>query len=380
MTKSDSQWSWEDESSENNSNSSNTQPQPQYGQKISETDTSNNAKVYSDKNININVEVTSPTQNKQWQDSTPATIVPLKPLTAANIFDGIFKALRANPIVFFGLSFIIIAVATVIDTAWSYSAGIYESATLGIPNLSDEELLRSIPAFLTYHSGALLLTFISTQMVTAVSVVAISDLLINKKYSIKYYMHEIMPKTLKLILLSIVTSTISFVATIMLFVVLALPVSATIMLNYGTNNYILPIIIGIAAVAIFILGTMFIVIKLLFATPVLLIEDTGILQSISRSWTLSKGAFWKIFAIYILLAIMSSMLYNIIIAPSIVLSMMTTSTLLQLLSASVFNLFASTIVIPILSIGTTLVYIDQRMRKEGLDVRLREALQQNQMS
>ncbi len=41
-------------------------------------------------------------------------------------------------------------------------------------------------------------------------------------------------------------------------------------------------------------GLMYISIKLIFAMPILMIENSGIVESLKRSWTVSKNKFWSI--------------------------------------------------------------------------------------
>ena len=118
--------------------------------------------------------------------------------------------------------------------------------------------------------------------------------------------------------------------------------------------------------------------KLCLAPAALVLENIGVMEGISRSWTLTRGYFWRIVGIRLLSFIivffasqivsqgvsivMQGLLYA---APDMTLAILVASTLLSSLVQAAILPFDSAVV--------ALMYTDLRMRSEGLDVELRHA-------
>lgn len=149
--------------------------------------------------------------------------------------------------------------------------------------------------------------------------------------------------------------------------------------------------VGIAVLLGFLLGAgLFVVfiwlwVKLGFVPAAIVLERASILVSLRRSWRLTTGAFWRIFGIRLLVFVMIYIATSIITAP-ISLLFALGGTVLQpngsAESALTGTLLVSTIVSQgvtavisavglVISTSTTaLLYLDQRMRQEGLDLDL----------
>jgi hypothetical protein len=114
--------------------------------------------------------------------------------------------------------------------------------------------------------------------------------------------------------------------------------------------------------------------KYAVATPVAVLEQRGVSGSLSRSGDLTKGDRGRIFVIYFLLVMLllvGSLLWQV---PTLIIATMSGARTARdiPLPAQVFSIFGSfvtqSLFSPIMTIAITLVYYDERVRKEAFDL------------
>src|SRR5713101_3947574 len=112
------------------------------------------------------------------------------------------------------------------------------------------------------------------------------------------------------------------------------------------------------------------------AIPVTVLEGGGLNVSTTRSKALSKGSFGRIFVVYILIVLLTLIVGMIIefalLIPVRVLGLQGTGPVQAATHAlqALGNFVSTCLVGPLLTIAITLIYYDQRMRKEGFDLQL----------
>src|SRR5262249_23309786 len=99
-----------------------------------------------------------------------------------------------------------------------------------------------------------------------------------------------------------------------------------------------------------------------------LLENTGVNDSVKRSSFLSKGSLWRIFLIYLLMWIIGFALSFALHFPAEVL--LGRGVLPAIMWRFVATFVAYTLSFPISTIAISLVYYDQRVRKEAFDLQL----------
>ena len=124
--------------------------------------------------------------------------------------------------------------------------------------------------------------------------------------------------------------------------------------------------------------------KIAFVPSILLLERTTIRGAIIRSWQLTDQAFWKIFGTILLVAFILNFASSIAgvplqlvasIAPALIAptgdptAMVVVLVLITLVSV-ILLIVVSAVVLVVQSATTALLYLDQRIRKEGLDLDL----------
>jgi hypothetical protein len=127
--------------------------------------------------------------------------------------------------------------------------------------------------------------------------------------------------------------------------------------------------------------TVWLWIRFTLAPPALMLEKQTVRKSLSRSAKLVKGSWWRIFGIQLLVVILAYILSLIILVPFTVLGSVIDgdggSGLLSdtgnygwtyLIISGIGSVISFTLTFPIVAGVTVLLYIDQRIRREALDL------------
>ncbi len=118
-------------------------------------------------------------------------------------------------------------------------------------------------------------------------------------------------------------------------------------------------------------------IRLLLAPCAIAIEKAGPIQAIRRSWRLSKGQFWRILGIYLLASILISMAASTVssVFSFVILLIGMANMEVGLIAATVVSTVISAVLsVPLTAAVVTLLYVDARIRGEGYELQLAEAL------
>ena len=135
--------------------------------------------------------------------------------------------------------------------------------------------------------------------------------------------------------------------------------------------FILALLLSIAA--------LYFTIRLSFSSAALILENVGVWEGMRRSWQLTKGSFWRVVGILLIAALITSALTGIVssilgAAGGLVAAQENADAYAAIMAGANFlNSVLQAAILPFSAAVTALTYIDLRMRKEGLDVELRQA-------
>jgi hypothetical protein len=128
-------------------------------------------------------------------------------------------------------------------------------------------------------------------------------------------------------------------------------------------------ILGIGLVILLLLIALALMIRIMFTSQTIIVENAGPWQSLVRSWRLTEGSFWRIVGYLLVIGLLIS---TLIALPTIVISVIITllglDPRVQLLINTCANAVISVITTPFSMIAYTLLYFDLRVRKEGFDL------------
>ena len=320
-------------------------------------------------------------------------IIPLRPLSIGDIYQGAFAAIKTNARTMFGFTAALLGVVLVISIATNYAI-----INLVLPNYlsSDSPYSAAFTSLSGSFSqlGGTLLQALATVLLSGLIVVAVSRSVLGRVASSKEVWERTKSKFLPLIGLNIITGIISglmVIIGIVAFFVLLASVAST-----AETETELWQGMGIALVGIFILivagvvVSSYLSIKFSVASPAMVLENLGVFASIGRSWSLTRGNFWRLFGINILTNIIISMVTGVFSGVVVLLGTFSTvvassstndfmgALSITFIISMVMTAISLLITLPFSSSVNALLYIDLRMRKEGLDVELRNAVAEQQ--
>lgn len=300
---------------------------------------------------------------------TKPGIIPLRPLRLGEFLDGAFGALRANPRVMLGMTAVITSAAAVLAvlvtavlplTDWLLGSE-FEEAFL----VSGSAALDLGPSV-----GALLLS-IALPAVSGLLIFAVSRAVLGDKVGVRAVWDQVKRQLLRLIALALLVSA----GTVTLVFLVALPV---IGLALGTDGSAGAIVVAtIFAIVAGVLAVVWFSVRTLLIAPVLVLERLTLGKAIVRGWRLTRGSFWRILGIYVVMQIIVQIVASILVTPfafvgGLLAAVMTSQVIAGVLVMVGFVL-SYTITAAFSGSVLALIYIDVRMRREGLDVELAAA-------
>ena len=320
-------------------------------------------------------------------------IIPLRPLSIGDIYQGAFAAIKTNARTMFGFTAALLGVVLVISIGINYLIINLVLPNYLSPNSPYAAAFTSLSGSFSQLGGSLL-QVLATVLLSGLIVVAVSRSVLGRVASSKEVWERTKSKFLPLIGLNIITSIISglmMIIGIAVFFVLLASVASTakteteLFQGLGITLVGLLILMVISA-----LVSSYLSIKFSVASPAMVLENLGVFAAIGRSWTLTRGNFWRLFGINILTAIITSMVAGIFGGIASALSVIfvvagssspedaITSINTAYILTMVVSTIAQLLILPFTSSVNALLYIDLRMRKEGLDVELRNAVAEQQ--
>jgi membrane-anchored glycerophosphoryl diester phosphodiesterase (GDPDase) len=307
-------------------------------------------------------------------------VIPLRPLGLGEILDGAVTTMRTYWRTVLGIA-LVVAVVTEIIVILVQRLALQDTANSDIlddPNATPGELFRTMGDAMLGSGVLYLVSTIGTVLATALLTTVTSRAVLGKAVAVGEAWRDARPQVLKLFGL------------ILLVLLIAVGVLAV-----GTVPGILVAVSGApaAGTAIAVLGALgagvvagWLAVRFSLASPALMLEKQGIKQAMTRSVKLVRGAWWRIFGIQLLAALIAGIVSAIIVIPfSLVASAFGADGISGLLNGSmdlgwtylvisgIGSVIGSTLTFPITAGVTVLLYIDQRIRREGLDLDLARA-------
>jgi hypothetical protein len=308
-------------------------------------------------------------------------IVPLRPLSIGEIYDGAVRAIRANPRTMVGLAAIVIAVVTLLGTA----PQAFALSTLLNSPLTDAETADNVEmsevASLIGAGGlaalvAILQYVIATTVVSGLLITAVAGATRGISFTPAELWARCKGRLLALIGLAIVVplivTLVAVAGMIPGLVLIAIP---------GVRAIgVILLIVGILGGAGFAVG-----LYLGFwavAAPALLLENLGVVAALRRSWRLVRRSFWRVFGISLLTAVITAVVRQLFTLPFSVVGEFVGAaqdsdgtpgfmgSLVRLLISDIGTILAGAVLYPFSAGVLALLYLDLRIRREGLDVDL----------
>jgi hypothetical protein len=310
-------------------------------------------------------------------------VIPLRPIAVGEILDGAFTSIRRNPRATLGIAAVVLTISGIITT----SLEVLLLSQLGLNTGTDQTLTGAqlagmlavvIPSGLT----ALLLAFIVQILLTGLLTAVVGRSVLGDRITAGEAWRIARPRLPALLLATLLTG----LALIGPWAGLA---AVLIVLGVAGAPGGLLIAIGfLGVIASVVLDVWFWTMFSMSAATVVL-ERQGPAQALGRSWRLVRRSFWRVFGILLLAAIIVLVASSVLRLPFTVISAAFSSgsaplaeaikpSVASLVIGAVGSIVAGAITQPISAGVTVLLYVDLRMRREGLDLALQTATSDGQ--
>ncbi|MFI9825815.1 glycerophosphoryl diester phosphodiesterase membrane domain-containing protein [Streptomyces sp. NPDC052013] len=317
-----------------------------------------------------------------WGGPPPAAkpgVIPLRPLGVGEILDGAVSTMRTYWRTVLGIS-LTVAVLTEIVVVLFQGLVLDTSSSdvLNDPSATLSELTRAMGDALLNNGVIFLITLVGTVAATALLTTVTSRAVLGKPVTTGEAWRDARPQVLKLfgLICLLLLITAGIVTAGSLPGILVTVAGAT---GPGVALTVLGII-GAGVVALWLM------IRFSLASPTLMLEKQGIVKAMTRSAKLVRGSWWRIFGIQLLATVIANVVASIIVIPFTFLAAALGSDGVSgflnnpgdvgwtfLIVSGIGSVIGAMITFPITAGVTVLLYIDQRIRREALDLELARA-------
>jgi Membrane domain of glycerophosphoryl diester phosphodiesterase len=324
-----------------------------------------------------------------WTPPPKPGLIPLRPLTLGTLLGASFQVLRRNPRPMFGFSLLLTGVIFVFALLVVGFVTFFAFSRVSSATGADQDAVEagSVATIILSALVPVVLSIVVTAILQSIVVLEVARGTLGEKLKLAGLWRQAKGRIGAVIGWSLLLTGAAVLALVILSAVIGLIIAFG-----GTAGIVIGVILGVLAaggalVLAFWLGT-----RLCLVPSALMLERLPLRAAIARSWSLTTGYFWKTLGIQLLVAVIVQTVAGIISAPLQVLlsfgsfllnpngegdGFIAAAVVLYVLTIILSIVFGA-IAAVIQSATTALIYIDIRMRKEGLDLELNRFVEARQ--
>lgn len=319
-----------------------------------------------------------------WTPAPKKGVIPLHPLTFGMLLGKAFAALRHNPKVLFGFA-VVIQLVVVIVTAGVMGVVLFTTFSrleTVSPSSPDFEAVFAGTIAINLIAGVVvgLTTIAFTAMMQGVVAADVGYASIGVKATLGMLWRRMAPSFWRLAGFA----SLSVLAVFGFLAIVAGIIGAFVAGGLGGSAELIGIVVLVVvllALAALPLGV-WLTTKLLLVPSILVLERARFRDAFVRSWRLTRGRFWVAFGVTFLISAIMGLAMQVVSFPVAILSSLlgsvvaptgasdpsaVTGFVLTLLAPQILLLVLQAITLVVQSTGSALIYLDCRMRYEGLD-------------
>jgi len=306
-------------------------------------------------------------------------VVALRPLGLGDFFDGAFRTIRGNPTAMVGLAALVTTVFMVVPTIVTLGLAAAGHLTLDLrpdPVTGDVSALDSVATSLVSGLGTIFGVF-ATIVLNGMLVRVVAEAVLGRRTRIGEAWRATRGRMLPLI-------GLTFLDVLLWTLLIGVPVLLAVLAG-AQAGVAVGFVVGIPLFLVAFAVGLFVQIRFFqLAAPALVLERTGVFASLRRAGRLSHGQWWRIFGVLLLTGLVIGVVGQVVAVPLALVGALgptlfpgTAGAMLLVLSSFLSQILVGAITTPFTSAVTALQYVDQRIRKEGLDVELIAASKAN---
>jgi hypothetical protein len=293
-------------------------------------------------------------------------VIPLRPLGVGEILDGAISTMRKQPKLMLGVAAVVVTVTQLLVLVLSFPLlDDVNRALLVDQTTPPDEVWAYLGASLAVVGIGFMVTIVSRVFLSGFITQVVGTAVLGQSLGFREVWDRVRPRMLPLLGLTMVYPAVIFgVALVLGLLLVFVP-------PLGVVALLASIVLGIWLLVLFSL-----------ATPALVLENAGVGRAFGRSRLLVRGSWWRIFGITLLAAVIAGIIALIVSIPfeylgdgfaTVASTEPTPPTTNYLLFTTIGAIIASTVTEPFVAAVTVLLYTDQRMRREGMDIELARA-------
>ncbi len=311
-----------------------------------------------------------------WTPASRPGIVPLHPYGFGTILGRSFTALRQNPRVLLGFALLVQAVAYVVLVVATGGVAAASFSRLDtVPPGDDYDAILIGSVTITAATGIVLslAAGVLTVLVQGVVVAEVAHAVVAEKPTLGAVWRRVRP---------VVWRLIGYSALLLIVTTVLLAAAAAVVFGLG----VLALPAGIGVGVLLVLGAiplyLWLSTKLFLVPSVIILERQKVFAAIGRSWRLTRTRFWPTLGVIVIISLAFSVVAQVISFPlsllgsamSVIISPtgdaevggIITLIVTQLIG-QIGVLLVQCVALVVQSTSAALVYVDARMRHEGLD-------------
>ncbi|MEU7167032.1 glycerophosphoryl diester phosphodiesterase membrane domain-containing protein [Streptomyces morookaense] len=299
-------------------------------------------------------------------------MIPLRPLALGELLEGAFTTMRRYWRTLAGVSLAVAAGTQLVETAvtrpWLGKLQDLQSLQEQGETVSVQKLLNALAGTFGGLAVTGLIGLAGSIVATAMFTAVVSRAILGRPMTAREAWQEARPR------LAGMAGLLVLVPLLITGVFLACLLPGLIIAVAGTESAGVPFMfVGILVGAVLAVSLW---IRYSLAVPALILEKQGVIDSMRRSAKLVRGSWGRIFGVVIVSSMLVFVFSTAVQIPGEAIRMILTQDATSwpaVIIAGIGAVIASTIALPFMAAVTALLYTDQRIRRESLDLELARA-------
>jgi hypothetical protein len=326
-----------------------------------------------------------------WTPPPKPGLIPLRPLTFGTLIGAPFQVLRRNPKATFGSALLIQAVVVLVSllvvggvTAWAVSR-----ITMADPQDVDAIVPGSIASIILAALVPAALSLIGSALLQGVIVTEVARGTLGEKLPMRALWRGITGRRGALIGWMLLITAAVIVALAVLTGIIVL------LVLLGPIGIVFAVLTGIFGILGLLVLWFWLSTKLSLVPSAIVLERAPLGLAVRRSWALTHRFFWRTFGVEVLIGLICYVATQIVTAPVTIIYTIgaalidptgsgqsnggaIVTTIVSYVVMMLLSLVIGSITSIVQSAATALIYLDLRMRKEGLDLQLSRFVEDRQ--
>ncbi|ORV80377.1 hypothetical protein, partial [Mycobacterium gordonae] len=291
-------------------------------------------------------------------------IIPLRPLTLSDIFNGAVGYIRANPKPTLGLTAMVVVVMQVISLLAAIGP---LAAANSLETDESEPSLGALGAWTASLGGSALISWLGSILLSGMLTVIVGRAVFGSPITIGEAWAKVRGRLLALLGLALLEA-------VGLAVIIGLVVVILIGVGVASNAGV-AVLLGFPLLLLVVALLAYAYTVLMFAPVLIVLERLPVFDAITRSFRLVRNGFWRVLGIRLLAAMVVGIVGGAISAPFSIVGQIllmgassTTTLLVGTALSSIGGGISQIVTTPFVAGVVVLLYTDRRIRAEAFDL------------